>query len=150
MAIALTTLETNIYTTFYNFLTSGTYSLITAGTIDNAGQVTPVYSDTISSKYGFPVIEIGESEVDSINVNRFGDISIPILIVEDNASDGKTTTDKLKEFLLTGYSVFKAVGLYKVGSGYVTDAGKTIISKNKKHYHYKRFNVNFNYRERLT
>jgi len=155
MAIALATLETNIYTTLFNFFTSGTYSLITSGTINNSGQVTPVYSDTISSKYGFPVIELGDAEIVNISTNRFGDvqkadISVPILVVEDNASDGRTTADELKSFLLTGYGVLKLDGLHKVGSGYLSDAGNTIISKNVKHYHYKRFNVNFTYRERLA
>lgn len=155
MAVALATIETNVYTTLYNFFTSGTYSLITAGTITSANQVTPVYSDNAAALYGFPIIEINDPNILNMNDYKFGrtikaEISVPFLIVEDNASDGKATVDKIKEFLLTGYGSLKTDGLYKPrGRNFIVNAGKTIIHKDKRHYHYKRFMVNFDYEERL-
>ena len=154
MVVALATLETNVYTTLFNHLTSGTYSLIPS-TISSSRQVVPVYSDNIASKEGFPIIELADPIISDIVTNRFGDvqkssININILIVEDNAADGKATADTVKNKFLTGYSVFKEVGLHKMkGAPFIADAGKTIIHKNMKHYHYKRYTINFEYRERL-
>jgi len=155
MAVALATLESNVYTTIYNHLTSGTYSLITAGVVSSSSQVTPVYSDNTASKYGYPVIEIGDPIISDINDDRFGNvqkasITVPFLIVEDNAADAKTTADAVKNKINTGYNVFKLVGLHKPrGRSFIVDGGKTIINKNKKHYHYKRFSVNFDYVEQV-
>ena len=152
MAIALATLETNLYTTFFNHLTSGTYSLITASTIANNAQVTPNYSDNISAQYGFPVIEIAQPTVSEIKTDRFGDVQRSMInmlftIVEDNAADAKATTDSVKNMLLTGKQVFRAVGLSKIR---IIDVGTNVVSKNKKHYHFKRFSFTCRYWERLA
>ena len=154
MAIALATLETNLYTTVRNHLITGDYSLIPT-TISNAAQVTPVYSDSISAKYGFPVVEIANPIADSISSNRFGnvqkaDITIPMMLVEDNASDSKTSMDVLKAKFFTGKSVFKAVGLHKKrGAEFIETVSDNLVNKNGKNFHLRRFNVNFEYRERL-
>ena len=156
MAVALATLETNIYTTFYNFLTSGTYSLITSGHIGNANQVTPVYSYNTAAKYGYPIIQIADPVIVAINTDRFGDVqkaecSVAITVVEDNASESKSVMDKVRSNLLSGYSTFKTVGMHKVpGADWIVESGRNIISKNKKHYHYKTISVNFIYHERLA
>lgn len=155
MTVALATLESNVYTTLYSFLTSGTYSLITEGTISNANQVTPVYSDNASNLYGFPIIELGDPTIISIDDSRFGrffnaQVSVPFLVVEDNASDAKSSADVVKYKLMSGYGTLKSDGLYKPrGRQFIVNVGKTVISLNKKHYHYKRFSVNFDYKERL-
>lgn len=155
MAVALATLETNVYETIYNFLTSGTYSLITEGTISDANQVTPVYSDNAANLYGFPIIEVSDPEIGEIDTYKFGNvlkaqISIPFLVVEDNANDAKASIDAVKKKLLNGYHALKSEGLYKPkGRSFILNAGKAIVSKNKKHYHYKRFTMNLDYEERI-
>jgi hypothetical protein len=148
MTISIQTLENNIYTTFRLHFTSGTYAL---SSISNSAQVTPKYSDDISSQYGFPVIEIGDPEINTLNTDRFGavklaEVTIPILVVEDNSADAKTTMDDLRYKIISGNSVFRAVNLQDIK---IVESGNTTIGKNKKNYYYKRIGVQCTYRERI-
>jgi len=148
MAIALATLSTNIYSTFYNHFATGTYALTC---ISSSNQLTPVYSDNISIEHGFPVIEIGTPIVSDVHTDRFGNVQqcscvLPILIAEDNAIDSKTSMDNVRNMILTGKSVFKTVGLTKIR---ILGGDTNLVNKNKKNYHFTRVSVNFDYRERL-
>jgi len=148
MSIALATLETNIYTTFYNLFTSGTYALTC---ISSSNQVTPKYSDNTAAKYGFPIIEINKPTVYEISPTRFNDtlkakVNVLIVIAEDNSQDAKSSCDDVRNSLLNGKGYLKSLGISNIR---LLDGDSNIINKNKKNYYFSRINVNFEYIERL-
>jgi len=149
MALALASLENDIYTTFRAHLITGTYAL---SSITYTQQVTPVYSDNTAAKYGFPIIEIGKPIISNINTDRFGDVvvcdcTLPIVVVEDNSADSKTTCDDVRNKILTGKSSLKSKGVYKIR---ILSGSTSIVNKNKKNYHFTTISVNFQFRERIT
>jgi hypothetical protein len=148
MAISLETLETDVYTTFYNHFTSG---VATLSCISNVAQVTPKYSDNTAAKYGYPIIELGKPVIPDVNDVRMGcvlksSISLPIVVVEDNATDAKTSCDDLRNKILKYRYLLRQGGLNRIR---IVTGDTRVVNKNKKNYYFTNITVAMNYEEQL-
>lgn len=113
MAIALATIRSNVYTTLYNHLQTGTYAITT-------NNIHPSYNRLQMIQEGYPQVVITEPVVE-FTKTTFGStglytipISVSIEIYEDAASDVKTVADEVTNKIISGRSVLQAAGLKRI------------------------------------
>lgn len=113
MAIALATIRSNVYTTLYNHLQTGTYAITT-------NNIHPSYNRLQMIQESYPQVVITEPIVEFTKLT-FGStglyevpVTVSIEIYEDSSSDVKTVADEVSNKIITGRSVLQAVGLKRI------------------------------------
>ena len=111
MAVALSTIRANSYTTMYSHLQTGTYAIST----DN---IHPNYTDSQLKSEGMPqvIIDVTVSSMDKITVGRNSplyqaNINYHITVFHSSAANARTLADEVINKIRTGLSVFYAVNL---------------------------------------
>jgi len=144
MAVALATLNTDLWDTMYNHLQTGTYALST----DN---IFGAYNDQLIADKGFPCVIIKPPEVNIMEKDFGGqivkaDVSYVISIYHKSSASMKVQTDEVINKIRTGSSVFSAVGLKKVREGFITDVAYTTWQTTPNHrVHMQTIAINFRY-----
>lgn len=113
MTLALATIRTNIYTTLYNHLQTGTYALTT-------NNIHPSYTHLQRIQEGYPQVVINEPtiEMNKITFGTKGLYEVPFSVVidiyEDNSVEAKSQADEISNKILTGRVVLQTAGIKRI------------------------------------
>ena len=110
MAVSLTSLRTDSYTTMYNHLQTGTYALTT-------NNIHPHYNDKQFKEEGLPQVIILVNTVrEKQTIGRENHlwnamVTYSIVVYHNSAASARTLADDVVNKIITGKAVFYAVGL---------------------------------------
>ena len=110
MTVALATIRTDVYTTIYNHLQTGTYAI-------TSNNIYPSYNDLQLAQNGYPQIIISPITISEDTISM-GDnslynakVNVMISIWHNSAANVRVVADEVHNKLRTGRSVLNFVGL---------------------------------------
>ena len=110
MSIALATIRTNIYTTLYNHLQTGTYAI-------TSNNIHPSFNRDQTTKEGYPQIIITKPIVETsrLTFGSANSYSVPFTVridlYEDSAAESKALADEVMNKLLSGKATLRTNGI---------------------------------------
>lgn len=113
MAISISTIRTDVYTTIYNHIQTGTYAITT-------NNIHPSYNRLQSIQESYPQVIITEPIVsfDKLTMGTKGLYEVPVVVnidvYEDSSADAKTVADEVSNKILSGRSVLRDAGLKNI------------------------------------
>lgn len=113
MAVALATIRTNIYTTLYNHLQTGTYALST-------NNIHPVFKrlERVQERYPQVIITAPLVAIEQLTMGSTKVYSCPFTVMfeiyHSSSVNVKALSDELTNKIITGVSVLQAAGMKRI------------------------------------